>query len=102
MTQQRICLLPFTVSKQELGCKPRQAYLLTTLWYLSSNYDFLYSQEENQCQEDTAKACQISEGEKKTLKSFGLFLFSSLFVLKPLKLLADGQEIWDVHAKYLA
>ena len=52
-----------------------------------------------------AKACQIAEGKKKKSKnpnSFGLFFFPSLFVLKPLKLLADGQEIWEVPLKSLA
>lgn len=49
----------------------------------------MYPDKENPRQEEMAG--QLSEG-KKTL-SFGLFPFSSLFVWKPLKLLADGQEI---------
>lgn len=46
------------------------------------------------------KGRQISEGESLNLLVFSLFLL--FFVLKPLKLLADGQDIGDRHLNYSA
>lgn len=73
----------------ELGYEHRlisRAYVFC-LFYGTVSLQIMYSDKENLRQEEMAG--QLSEGKKPCLLVFSPFLF----VLKPLKLLADGQEI---------